>query len=251
MSKTDVYVEEVIRLLHADPVTLSRIRSDLYASIAERTAGGESEERVLAGMGSPAEMAEEFMAGLYSGMGEMRGGHSERDEEAERSRYYEFRSRTTVKGIPLVHIKHRRNRGFVRPGKPAVAKGIVAIGDIAIGYVAIGGVAIGGVTAGGITAGLLSLGGIVVGLAAACGGVAVGAVAVGGIACGIFAIGGLAVGMGAIGGYAVGHVAIGDKAVGEIAHSTAEKGSLNWAESKELFRQGFPRLVNWLDKWLI
>ena len=61
---------------------------------------------------------------------------------------YEFRSRRTLLGLPLVHI-NLRDRGLCR------AKGIIAIGNVATGLIAIGGFSAGLLTLGGFSAGLL------------------------------------------------------------------------------------------------
>ncbi len=108
--------------------------------------------------------------------------------------HYEYRSRRTLFGLPLVHINVGRG-GFYR------AKGIIAIGAIAKGVVAIGLVSLGGLAIGAVSAGILAAG------ALALGGCAAGAVAAGGIA---------------VGAIAVGKVAVGSLAVGEIAHGALE-----------------------------
>ena len=127
---------------------------------------------------------------------------------------YEYISRLTLFGIPLVHVKFGWD---LRP-----AKGIVAIGNTAVGVVALGGAAVGAISLGGVSVGLLlALGGLSVGLVAL-GGLAVGGFALGGGAVGQWmALGGGAVSNGlAIGGGAVGHVAVGDEAVGAFAFSS-------------------------------
>ncbi len=101
---------------------------------------------------------------------------------------YEYRSRTELFGLPLVHVV----LGFgINPmtGRPRVAKGIIAIGHTAFGLVAVGGIAFGGISVGGLALGLAAVGGCAVGLGVAIGGAAVGIVAVGGGALGYYAIG--------------------------------------------------------------
>lgn len=111
---------------------------------------------------------------------------------------WEYKSRHTLFGLPLVHIRFGRG----------VATGILAIGNVARGVVAIGA----------ISAGLLSFGGVSVGLLLSLGGLSVGSVAVGGLSVGGLALGGLAVGIYALGGFAVGaRVAAGGAAMGAIA----------------------------------
>jgi hypothetical protein len=99
---------------------------------------------------------------------------------------FEYRSRATAFGLPLLHIASGRD---LATGRPRVARGIVAIGDIAVGIVAVGGIAVG----------LVSLGGLSLGVAAL-GGAAVGSVALGGLAVGYYALGGAAFGAHALGG---------------------------------------------------
>ena len=65
---------------------------------------------------------------------------------------YEYRSRRTLFGLPLVHI-NLCDRSLCR------AKGVIAIGNVATGLIAIGGFSAGLLTLGGFSAGLLALGG--------------------------------------------------------------------------------------------
>ncbi|MDE7209292.1 MAG: helix-turn-helix domain-containing protein [Clostridia bacterium] len=111
--------------------------------------------------------------------------------------HYEYKSKKTYKGVPLVHIN--LGVGLYR------AKGIIAVGNIAKGIVAVGGLSFGIVSVGGLAIGLLALGGIAMGLILALGGVALNAlISIGGFAVGTYAIGGIAVGFyKAIGGIAI------------------------------------------------
>jgi len=120
---------------------------------------------------------------------------------------FEYRSKATVFGLPLVHIssgtdpatgKRRIARGIIAIGD--VAKGVVALGGVAMGGIAFGGIAVGGLAVGGLGLGIVSLSGMAVALAFAFGGMAVGPIAVGGLAIGYYAAGGGAVGVHAIGG---------------------------------------------------
>ncbi len=118
--------------------------------------------------------------------------------------HYEYKSKRTLFGIPLVHINLGRNRW---------ARGIIAIGGISTGVVALGGVAFG----------LLTLGGVSIGLLLTLGAVSLGTVSIGGLAVGLLAWGGVALGWLAVGGvslgvYAAGGVAVASKvAVGGAA----------------------------------
>lgn len=149
--------------------------------------------------------------------------------------HYEYKSKRTFLGLPLVHINLSR-RGA------AQARGILAVGNTAVGGLAIGGASVGLVSLGGVSVGLLGLGGLTVGLLASFGGLAVGAIAFGGCAVGgLAAFGGLAVGNVAMGGCAVGNVAMGAAAVGKTAIELGDGNSptpQDWAA----FRQGIEAL---------
>lgn len=133
--------------------------------------------------------------------------------------HYEYKSKKTVWGIPLVHI--HIGRGLCK------AKGIIAVGNIAKGVVAIGAVSLGVVSIGAVSVGLLAFGALTLALLLAAGAISVGAVAFGGVAVGLLAVGGYAVGQYSLGGFAVAsrvalggvahaHIAIGDKTSGDI-----------------------------------
>jgi transcriptional regulator with XRE-family HTH domain len=131
---------------------------------------------------------------------------------------YEYKSKRTLFGLPLVHIN-------VGPGLRK-AKGIIAIGTAAKGFIAIGCFSLGLLSIGALSAGLIGLGGLSLGLLFALGGVSVGTVAIGGAALGIITVGGLSIGMFSLGGYASGsHIAIGGYAKGNIAIGKIVKGA--------------------------
>lgn len=137
------------------------------------------------------------------------------------AQHFEYRSKRTLFGLPLVHI-------CLGNGKLCTAKGILAIGNIALGVFALGGISAGLFSIGGISLGLLfSLGGLSMG-GLTLGGVSVGLFALGGFAMGGYAVGGCAVAARiAAGGFAAAPVAIGDQTSGDIridvhaAHSSA------------------------------
>jgi hypothetical protein len=112
---------------------------------------------------------------------------------------YEYKSLTTIGGLPLVHVCSGIDPVTMRL---RVARGVVAIGNVAVGVLAIGGVAIGLLTVGGASIGLLvAIGGAALGLGLSVGGFALGSVAIGGAAVGfVYAIGGGAVGPAVIDG---------------------------------------------------
>jgi len=109
---------------------------------------------------------------------------------------WEYRSRATLFGLPLVHCRWGRRHG--ERVQPAV--GWIACGEKAYGILfANGAFAVGGISCGGVSVGLISFGGISVGL-----------LTFGGLALGMFALGGAAIGIVASGGIAVAwHAAVG------------------------------------------
>jgi hypothetical protein len=136
-----------------------------------------------------------------------------------RRRGFEFKSKATLLGWPLVHVVAGRHP---TTGRMRIAKGWIAVGDVmAVGGVAVSGVmSVGVVAVGGVLGlGLLGVGGAVaVGLLAAVGGSA---------AALLFALGGNAASLGlSIGGLAAGKFAIGGEAAGEfvITEATATPG---------------------------
>lgn len=128
---------------------------------------------------------------------------------------YEYKSKKTLFGIPLVHIK--TGQGL------HVARGIIAIGNISIGVISVGGLAIGA----------LSFGGISLGLLLSLGGFAIGSIALGGVAIGIVAAGATAIGMYSMGALAIGSkIAVGETAIGPTAVGVKASGDyiMKWTE---------------------
>ena len=107
------------------------------------------------------------------------------------SRGWEYKSKISIAGIPLIHVASGFNP---QTGAKRVAKGIIAIGDIAIGLFALGGLSIGGIAIGGAAFGICALGGLAVAAFLAVGGGAIGYIALGGGALGYYAFGGGAFG---------------------------------------------------------
>ncbi len=132
--------------------------------------------------------------------------------------YFEYKSKTHIGKLPLVHV----NIGFGR-----VAKGFFSVGLVSVGVVSVGLVSLGLIAVGILCLGLLSFASISAGVVAF-GGVAVGFIAFGGLAVGVLAIGGCAVGAFACGGFASGSIiAVGDVARGGIAiGDTSADGSV-------------------------
>lgn len=146
---------------------------------------------------------------------------------------YEYKSRRTLWGLPLVHI-HVSHRGFTW------ARGIIAVGNVATGLIACGGLSAGALSLGGFSLGLLALGGIAAG-ALAIGGLVFGLAALGGVAFGLLSIGGVAVGQYAAGGAVLGSVmAVGGAAsAGQVAIGVAASpDALLSISLSELYRSG-------------
>jgi len=122
---------------------------------------------------------------------------------------FEYRSKATLFGLPVVHIATGTDPAT---GRRRVAKGILAFGEIAKGVIAFGGIAMGGLTFGGISIGVVPIGGLglglfpfaglAVGMVMGYGGVVIAPIAVGGLAVGWYAVGGTALGAHAYGGNA-------------------------------------------------
>jgi RNA polymerase sigma factor (sigma-70 family) len=159
---------------------------------------------------------------------------------------FEYRSRATLFGLPLVHW---RSFGKMRkPGeKIPTAIGWIACGERAYGILyASGGIAVGGISTGGLSIGLLSFGGLSIGLLAF-GGFAIGAVALGGGAIGWVASGGMALGWhAALGGMVAAHeLACGGAALGNHVNDSVAREFFQhyrWLD----FTQAGPRNLFWL-----
>jgi transcriptional regulator with XRE-family HTH domain len=174
---------------------------------------------------------------------------------------YEYKSKRTLFGLPLVHV----NIGYGRRR----AKGIFAVSSgVATGFVALGLVSIGLVSLGIVGLGLLAFGVTAAGLLLAAGVTAVGTVAVGAVASGVFALGAVAAGVYAVGAVAGGlHFAIGDHASGIVAVGKtaadgaraflAETPAHNWrfpgvdpAAVADALRGHFPDMPDWFVRFL-
>jgi len=137
---------------------------------------------------------------------------------------YEYRSKTTVFGWPLIHIASGIDPAT---GRKRIAKGIIAIGDMAIGGLAFGGCSIGIFSIGGMALGVFSFGGMAIALLVALGGGAIGGLAVGGGAIGVIAIGGAAIGYYATGGGAWGVHPLGGNVQDPVAERFFEEFPVN------------------------
>lgn len=190
------YADQVVRNLNVGREIRLKIREDLYESLdARRQMGDEGKPEVL--LGNPRDVALEFAENLNIGMESVRNVN-------------EYRSKTEIFGIPLVHII-RSHYVMGQGNRRMVAKGIIAVGPVALGVFALGGIAFG----------LLSFAGIGIGLLGVFGGIGIGGLAsLGGLSISyFFSVGGLCIAHDfALGGLAIAkHVAIGGQAIAFIA----------------------------------
>ena len=240
MDRINRYVDEVLSFIIADNKTKERIRKTLSCSSAKPRAR-KTLTACWPGWAIPGSCAR-FMDSIYEDkselLNELLPNLSENAKYLEPA--YEYRSKTTIFGLPLVHIK------FNRYGRPALAKGIIAIGTVSLGVVSIGAIPIGIISIGALAVGLISLGAVALGLLMALGSVAVGAVAFGGVALGLGAIGGVCLGKIAIGGVAAGTVAIGNEIDGEYMLRIGQAGPEAVTEAAALIRAAFPKLPDWI-----
>ncbi len=136
---------------------------------------------------------------------------------------FEFKSKTKLFGLPLVHIASGYDPAT---GRQYVARGIFAVGGLAQGIFAFGGLTMGIFSFGGVSLGLLSIGGLAMGLISS-GGLGIGLLA----ALGGFAIAPIAIGGGSLGYFAYGAAAFGPHALDSL-HSDqgAQRFFMPWAK---------------------
>lgn len=135
-------------------------------------------------------------------------------------RAYEYKSRRTLFGLPLVHI----NIGIGSSAKGILAVGFKARGVLSFGIFSAGGISFGVLSAGLVSAGaaslgIVALGALSLGIFLALGAVAVGFLAYGAVAVGFFSAGALAIAR---------YVAVGDYAFAAVpvARTYASGGEL-------------------------
>lgn len=166
---------------------------------------------------------------------------------------YEYKSRRTLWGLPLLHISvgfgpHCRAKGIVALGN--VAMGLVAVGGASLGVLAVGGAAAGGLALGGLALAVLAIGGGAVGVIAV-GGLALGYVAIGGLALGIYALGGWAMARDlAGGGYASGKIAIGDAVNGTCFETSPRAVREDSRALLQAMEQYLPNVQGWIKRLL-
>lgn len=164
---------------------------------------------------------------------------------------YEYKSKRTLFGLPLVHVCLGRGRSFSK-GK---AKGIIAVGNRACGVVSVGFFGAGLFNVALVGGGLVSLGLV-----------SVGGLALGTFACGIWAAGNIALGLFAQGNVALGQifasgnvavsgsgVAVGNAARG--AHSLSIGDGMATPQQKQqafaLARTALPWLPEWINQLML
>ena len=171
------------------------------------------------------------------------------------ARGYEYKSKSTLFGLPLVHI----NVGFGMRR----AKGVIAIGVLAKGLISIGLLSMGILSTGLLSLGLLAIGIFSLGLASI-GTIAIGAIAIGAVAIGLIALGAVAIGMFSTGAVAVAsHIAVGHNAYGHIAvGQNVAEGTRTFLSTTESLRgvdrvavqaaigEEFPNLWGWIVRWM-
>ncbi len=176
---------------------------------------------------------------------EERHCHPELFQDELPAEEFEYRSRATLFGLPLIHWRPWRMRRAGETIQPAI--GWIASGERAYGILyASGGIAVGAISIGGVSLGLFAFGGLSIGLVAL-GGLAVGAVALGGGAIGWIASGGLALGWhAALGGVAAAHeLALGAAALANhVNDATAREffQTYRWFD----FTRSRPRNLFWI-----
>lgn len=134
--------------------------------------------------------------------------------------FHEFKSHSTMLGLPLIHYTYGRSP---ETGKRVVAKGIIAVGRIACGFIAIGHVALG----------LLAIGQLAIGVLFGLGQLSSGIAALGQLAIGAYV---------GLGQFVTGYVAIGQFALGKYVLAQLGVGEFVWSsnrfdpEAAEFFR---------------
>lgn len=163
---------------------------------------------------------------------------------------YEWKSKKTIKGVPLVHI----NYGIGRTAKGIIAVGLTAKGIVSLGFFSLGVISFGFFSLGLLSMGLIALGLISAGTFSAgilsFGAITLGIISVGAVAGGEFAIGALAQGnYFALGDHATAQIAIGQtEAYGSVYEQLSETGKLSPAESThvfELLKANVPAWLRW------
>ena len=153
---------------------------------------------------------------------------------------WEYKSKRTLVGLPLVHVVYGMPPLM---GRPPMARGILACGPSSQGIFAFGGQAFGVFAFGGIASGIVAVGGL-----------SLGVVSMGGLAAGLlFGYGGIAVAPFATGGCAVGWHAAGGKAVGEYAFGQDVTATHAYHDLRDAPPpiQHLVSMTAWLSQWYL
>ena len=121
--------------------------------------------------------------------------------------FHEFKSHSTIFGIPLIHYTRGRSP---ETGTRVIAKGIIAVGRIACGFLAIGQASLG----------LLAIGQLAIGILLGLGQLSSGIAALGQVAIGAYV---------GIGQFVTGYVAIGQIALGKYVLAQIGMGEFVWS----------------------
>lgn len=220
------YVREIVQRSCLPAKERRKLKIDLENEIDVALERGESIELIIERMGDPDKLAAEIYEN-YAG-------------EPLRP-FREYKSSTTLFGLPLVHII-RMNYAALTPnvrafssrrisigrrysypglsGLPAAhgvfalgpkAKGIISVGNLSTGLISIGNLSAGLISIGNVSGGLFSLGNISLALL----------VALGNFAAGALSAGNLAVGYGVAGNLACGEFAVGNEVMGTHTFSVS------------------------------
>lgn len=158
---------------------------------------------------------------------------------------YEYKSKRTFLGVPLVHINFGKNK---------TAKGLIAIGFKSIGLISVGLLSVGLLSLGLLSIGLISLGILTLGLLSI-GAIAIGLFSIGAISIGIVAVGAIAIGQFSFGALAIGqYFALGDHAYSNVALAKTKAKGTNMfylsnyskVEVTALLRSSVPNIYKWL-----
>jgi RNA polymerase sigma factor (sigma-70 family) len=154
---------------------------------------------------------------------------------------FEYRSRATLLGLPLVHIRF----GGTWANMQDMVKAWIAMGDCAIGLIfAFGGIAVAPICFGGFALGGVVFGGFAGGVLCYSG-FGFGVWVVGGVISGIMAVGGCAFGWkAAMGGIAVAH----EMAQGGVALARHANDAIanNFIQNSPFFQHAFTLVTKWL-----
>lgn len=166
---------------------------------------------------------------------------NEINDYIKRPRGFEYKSKKTLFGLPLIHICFLYSRHRIK-----VARGIIAIGAISVGVFSIGVLSLGLFALGALALGLLSFGAISLG-AIAVGSIAIGYISIGALSIGVYSLGSLAVAKEiAVGAMASGNLAIGDESYGTYCYSI--DAIQTKAMAKDIILTHYPSLPKFLLK---